>query len=108
MKSSSLRFFLTFCLVSLVACVLSTPGFAADPLFKLKYATFFPPMHPHSVLADQWCKELEKRTDGRVTTAFFPAGTLVSANATYDGVVKGIVDMGFWLLSLTPRRVALS
>ncbi len=78
------------------------------PSFKLKFATFFPPTHPHSLLYAEWCKEVEKRTDGRVTVAFFPAGTLVSANQTYDGVVKGIIDIGLSIMSYTPGRMPLS
>jgi TRAP-type transport system periplasmic protein len=108
MKSYRVRLLLAFCVISLVACVLPTPGFGADPQFKLKYANFSPPTHGLAVLSDQWCKELEKRTDGRVTVAFFPAGTLVSANATYDSVVKGIVDVGFSIMSYTPGRMPLS
>jgi TRAP-type C4-dicarboxylate transport system substrate-binding protein len=51
---------------------------------------------------------VQKRTNGRVTVAFFPAGTLVSANQTYDGVVKGIVDIGVSIMSYTPGRMPLS
>jgi TRAP-type transport system periplasmic protein len=86
----------------------ATSSHAADPIIKLKFATFFPPTHPHSLLYAEWCKEVEKRTDGRVTVAFFPAGTLVSANQTYDGVVKGIVDIGLSIMSYTPGRMPLS
>jgi TRAP-type C4-dicarboxylate transport system substrate-binding protein len=103
-----MRVLLAFCVISLVACVLPTSGFGADPQFKLKYANFSPPTHGLAVLSDQWCKELEKRTNGRVAVAFFPAGTLVSANATYDSVVKGIVDIGFSIMSYTPGRMPLS
>jgi len=81
---------------------------AADSIIKLKFGTFFPPTHPHSLLYVDWCKEVEKRTDGRVKVAFFPAGTLVSANQTYDGVVKGIVDIGLSIMSYTPGRMPLS
>jgi hypothetical protein len=27
---------------------------------------FFPPVHPISKLAEEWCKEVEKRIEGRV------------------------------------------
>jgi len=101
------RFFLGVCLVLLTYC-LAIPGFAEASTIKLKYATFFPPTHPHSVLSKQWCEEVEKRTDGRVTVSFYPAGTLVSANQTYDGVVKGIVEIGMSIMSYTPGRMPLS
>jgi TRAP-type C4-dicarboxylate transport system substrate-binding protein len=108
MKSYLVRFFLGMCWVSWAVCVLPAQGFAAEPQFKLKYANFSPPTHGLAILSEQWCKELERRTNGRVTVAFFPAGTLVSANATYDAVVKGIVDIGFSIMSYTPGRMPLS
>jgi TRAP-type C4-dicarboxylate transport system substrate-binding protein len=107
MRGYATRFFLVVCAISLVVCLMPAPSSAAD-VIRLKYANFSPPTHGLSVLSDQWCKELEKRTNGRVKVAYFPAGTLVSANQTYDGVVKGIVDIGFSIMSYTPGRMPLS
>jgi len=106
MKHYIMRIFLAVCMISLVLCFFPRPGFSAE--IRLKYASFFPPTHAFAILSDQWCKELEKRTNGQVKVAFFPAGTLVSANATYDGVVKGIVDIGLSIMSYTPGRMPLS
>jgi TRAP-type C4-dicarboxylate transport system substrate-binding protein len=108
MKDYIMRFFLAVCMISLVICFLPSTGSADDPIFKLKFGTFFPPTHPHALLYAEWCKEVAKRTNGRVKVAFFPAGTLVSANQTYDGVVKGIVDIGLSIMSYTPGRMPLS
>lgn len=107
MKSYVMRIVLAICIVSLV-CFLARPSMAAESVIRMKYANFSPPTHGLSILSEQWCKELEKRTNGRVKTAYFPAGTLVSANQTYDGVVKGIVDIGFSIMSYTPGRMPLS
>ena len=95
-----------FFVMSLVICLFSKPVLSAE--IRLKYANFSPPTHGLAILSEQWCKEAEKRTDGRVKVNFFPAGTLVSANQTYDGVVKGIVDIGFSIMSYTPGRMPLS
>lgn len=108
MKRTVWGFLLVACMLLLVTAFFPAMGSAAEPVIKLKYANFAPPGHGLSVLSDQWCKELEKRTNGRVTGAFFPAGTLVSANQTYDGVVKGIVDVGLSIMSYTPGRMPLS
>jgi TRAP-type C4-dicarboxylate transport system substrate-binding protein len=108
MRGYATRFFLLVCVISLVACLMPAPSSAAESVIRLKYASFMPPLHPITQLSDQWCKELEKRTNGRVKVAFFPAGTLVSANQTYDGVVKGIVDIGWSIMSYTPGRMPLS
>lgn len=67
-----------------------------------------PPAHPLSALCEQWGKDLEKKTNGRVKVVYFPAGTLVNANQMYDGVVKGIIDIGWSVVSYTPGRMPLT
>jgi TRAP-type C4-dicarboxylate transport system substrate-binding protein len=81
-------------------CVISLPSTAAAQI-KLNYSNFFPAPHKNSILADQWCKEVEKRTNGKVKVTYFPGGTLTPAAQTYDGVVKGIADIGFSVLGYT-------
>ena len=106
MKGYMKNSFITVCVIALISCFLSLPA-SAQSVIRMKYTSFMPPTHPISRLSDQWCKELEKRTNGRVKVAYFPAGTLVSANQTYDGVVKGIVDIGWSIMSYTPGRCPL-
>jgi TRAP-type C4-dicarboxylate transport system substrate-binding protein len=97
------------CLVSFLGFLfLISPGLAQDKTVKLKYSNFFPPVHPISKLAEEWCKEVEKRTNGRVTFAYFPGNTLTPPMQTYDSVVKGIADMGQSLLAYAPGRLPLS
>lgn len=94
--------------IALVSCIFAAPAFAAEAVISLKYSNFLPPLHAHSVLIDQWGKELEKRTDGRVKVRQFAGNTLTTANQTYDGIVKGITDIGLSILSYTPGRMPLS
>ena len=76
---------------------------AADPI-KLTYSNFFPPTHIQSKLAEAWCKEVEKRTDGRVKVDYFPGQTLTKGNVCYDGVVNGLSDIGLSVLGYTRGR----
>lgn len=80
---------------------------AEETVFKLRYSTHFPPTHKISVLSEQWCKEVEKRTDGRVKISYFPGGTLTPAAQTYDSVIKGIADIGQSVTAYTPGRFPL-
>jgi len=75
---------------------------------KLNYSIFFPASHRNSILAAEWAKEVEKRTDGRVKVTLFYGGTLTPADKCYDGVVKGISDLGMSCLSYTMGRFPLS
>ena len=73
----------------------------------LTYSTFFPAPHIQAILAVEWGKEVEKRTNGAVKVTVFPGGTLTPANQCYDGVVKGISDVGMSVLSYTAGRFPL-
>ena len=71
---------------------------------KLTYSNFFPPTHIQSKLAQSWCNEVEKRTNGKVKVEYYPAGTLTKARQCYDGVVEGLSDIGFSVLAYSKGR----
>jgi TRAP-type C4-dicarboxylate transport system substrate-binding protein len=74
---------------------------------KLNYSIFFPASHKNSILAAEWAKEVEKRTNGKVQITLFYGGTLTPADKCYDGVVKGISDLGMSVFSYTMGRFPL-
>ena len=71
---------------------------------KLTYSNFFPPTNHESKLAEAWCKEVEKRTGGKVVIEYYPAGTLTKAKQCYDGVVEGMSDIGMSCLAYSRGR----
>jgi len=84
-------------LTILTFCGLICSGFAADAPAqqkKLTYSIFFPATHGQAGAGIAWAKEIEQRTGGRIKIDVFPGGTLTSAKDCYDGVVKGISDIG--------------
>ncbi len=85
------------------AFILTCPQAQAAPI-KLTYSNFFPPTHIQSKLAEAWCKEVEKRTNGRVKIEYYPGQTLTKARQVYDGVVTGLSDIGFSVLAYTRGR----
>jgi TRAP-type transport system periplasmic protein len=104
-----MRRYFTVCIIcAVVACLVSLApkGNAAE--IQLKYAGFTPATHQISVLADQWCKEVEKRTSGRVKVTYFPGATLTSATNTYDAVVKGIAHIGWSAMGYTRGKFPVS
>jgi len=74
---------------------------------KLSYSIFFPPTHIQCKTGTAWAKEIEKRTDGRVSITVFPGGTLTKAPQCYEGVVNGISDIGMSCLAYTRGRFPL-
>src|SRR4030042_868962 len=75
---------------------------------KLNYSVFFPAPHKNAVLATEWAKEIGTRTNGKVQITVFPGGRLTPADKCYDGVVKGISDIGFSVLAYTRGKFPLT
>jgi TRAP-type transport system periplasmic protein len=100
----SILFFVTFCVV--------VGGFsaqAAEKVINLKFASYMPPMHKGALeIEGAWCKEVEKRTNGRVKVTYFPGGTLVPATQAYEAVIKGIADIALVSPSWTTGRFPLA
>ncbi|MDY0269478.1 TRAP transporter substrate-binding protein [Trichloromonas sp.] len=96
-------------LVSLLATILLTlPGILLAPgtgyAKNYTFSIFFPPTHEQAIAATNFAKEVEKRTDGRITMTPFPGGTLTKAPQVYDGVVTGISDLGNSCFAYTRGR----
>ncbi len=77
---------------------------AVADTIEMTYANFFPPVHIQSQLAESWCQEVEKRTNGAVKINYYPGGTLVKAPQIYDGVEQGIADIGMSVLAYSKGR----
>ena len=93
-----------FCMsLSLVA---SSEGRAET--ITLRFANVFPPVHKNTLLVQEWGKEVEKRTDGRVKVVSFPGGSLVGGSEMFDAVETGIADIGDSFCSYTRGRFPLT
>lgn len=71
---------------------------------KLTYNNYFPPTHRMAQLGAEFCKEIEKRSNGKVNISYFTGGTLLKAPQVFDGVVQGIADIGMTNLAYTRGR----
>jgi len=81
---------------------------AEEASFKFKFSTQFPAPHRCSLLYEQWCKDVEKRTNGRVKWSYFPAAMLTPPQQTYDSIVKGIADAGQSVFAYTRGKFTLT
>ncbi len=93
-------------IVFVIGFSIVTPSIHAQ--IKLNYSVFFPAPHKNAILATEWAKEIEKRTGGKVQITMFYGGTLTPADKCYDGVVKGISDIGFSVLAYTRGKFPLT
>lgn len=74
---------------------------------KLSYSIFFPPTHVQCIAATNWANEIQQRTGGRVQITVYPAQSLTKADQCYEGVIKGISDLGMSCFAYTRGRFPL-
>lgn len=88
---------------------LAVPLSAANAAeIELTYAFFAPAgTFPGKQMA-HWAAEVEKRTNGKVKVKTFPGGALLGAREMYDGVAKGVADIGLGSPSYDPGRFPLT
>jgi len=104
MKKS--RFIISTTVIAAAIFLFTGIGCAANEV-KLTYSIFFPPTHVQAKAGESWAKEIEKRTNGQVKITVFPGGTLTPADQCYDGIVKGISDIGMSAFAYTRGRFPL-
>ena len=99
------KIFLFFWITLVAIGFMSIGSLTADAAtIKLTFSIFFPPTHGQAIAAMDFAKEIEKRTNGKVQITCFPGGTLTKAPQCYDGVVKGISDLGNSCFAYTRGR----
>ena len=111
MNKKSRRITLLLALIISVALILpglNLPAHSADKVISLKVANFFPPPAFQSKVLEEFCRDLEKRTAGKVKVDYYAGGSLLKSKAMFDGVVSGIADIGYSHVYYTPGRMAVT
>ncbi len=96
-----------FCIITaalLAASACGTSGRAT----KLEFSGALPAHDKLSVTLDDWCRELNRRSGGRIEATFHPGGILTPAAQMFDSVTTGIADIGFAPTGITPGRFPLT
>lgn len=98
-----------FTTVSPLAALLVLFLFSSSVLAQttLTYSIFFPATHAQAKAGESWAKEIEKRTGGKVKINIFSGGSLTPADQCFDGVEKGISDIGMSCFAYTRGRLPL-
>ena len=79
---------------------------SATPLHAqttLTYSSWVPPTHHLTIWQQNWTKEIEKATNGRVKFQELPKAP-AAAPGTFDAVRDGLVDLSYVTASYTPAR----
>lgn len=87
--------FMSFICSIVLLYLFAVPVHSQTKTIKMKFANIFPPPHKCSIIWGQWCKDVEKRTNGRIKIDYLPGGTLVPAAEAYEATVRGITDIAW-------------
>ncbi len=92
----------------LLGFVLLFAGQAQCETINLKMSHFMPTKHPQHKVMEDWAKNMESLSGGKLKITIFPGGALGKPPHQYESAVKGITDMAFGLHSYTPGRFPLT
>ena len=85
------------------AAFFSAPTYAQAPL---TYSSWVPPTHHLTIWQQNWTKEIEKATSGRVKFQELPKAP-AAPPGTFDAVRDGLMDLSYVTASYTPARHVL-
>jgi TRAP-type C4-dicarboxylate transport system substrate-binding protein len=100
-----------FGMVLVVAALFQLGTSGAQPATKaieLSYNHFWPAENFVNKLFKGYATEIEERTNGQVKITVYPGGVLTKPNQIYEGVIKGISDIGTSDCLYTPGRFPLT
>ena len=97
-----------FIIAVMMFCTASPAASAPAKPVELKLAHAWATTHHVHVILDQWTKDVEKATNGRVKITIYPAGTLSTAVQLYDTLRTGVVDLAWFLQGYTPGKFPLT
>jgi TRAP-type C4-dicarboxylate transport system substrate-binding protein len=97
-------FFLCFCLFT----PFLTASEAADKPIKMNFSGIMPGGHLQAALNQLFCDRIAERTNGRVQITLYPGSTLTAPSKNFEGVVKGISDLGMSCPLYTAGRFPVS
>ena len=83
-------------------------GGARAQTVELRVSHYLPPNHTVQKVLEDWGRELERRSGGRLKLRIFPAAQLGPVQRQFDLARNGQVDMAVGLTGATPGRYPLT
>lgn len=96
------------CSVFVMILLASVPSYGQEKVINLRFAHFMPTTTDQVALAQEWAKAVNKRTGGKVKVTVYPGSTIMPVAQTYDGITKGIADIGYGILTYHRGRFPLT
>lgn len=92
------------CSVLMLIVLTASTSYGKEETIEFRFAHIFPQPAKQSLICEEFVKELEKRTNGRIKTRYFGGGSLLKPDGMAKGLEAGIADMGFAHVEYSPGR----
>ncbi len=92
-------------LLTLVISFITVVSAAEVKQVVLKYASYAPPQHLGTIIAQEKFPMVEKLTEGRVKVEVYHSESLFPARETVNALDKGIADLAFYPLNYMAGQV---
>lgn len=100
--------------IILLALVLILCGFYQNPawadskkVFKLKFGSWWPLGHVMTPIMQDWVKDIETRTGGRIKIKYYPGDQLLSVKDGREKLSTGVAELGALVPSRWPAQFPL-
>ena len=103
-----LRWMVFYSLTILCAVGFAQASAVEPPVINLKFANYYPQPAQQSKICEEFIKELENRTKGRVKVRYFAGGSLLKGSTMIKGIESGIADIGLAHIQYTAGRMPVS
>lgn len=81
---------------------------AKEKVITLRFANYLPPQSAHTKIGEEFIKDLEMRSGGRIKVDYLSGGSLLNGAGMYKGIEAGIADIGFSHIYYTPGRMPVT
>jgi TRAP-type transport system periplasmic protein len=108
-------------LAIMLACIFATSGCTGGTttpdaisqtdtgeIVELRFSTFVPPADALAIMMEEWAKNVEEETDGRIKITFYHSESLASVPETLDAVTSGTADIAMLNTVPFPDRLPLT
>jgi len=81
---------------------------AKGKVINLRIANYLPPQSKFSLIIEDFIRDVEHRTKGRIKLKYFKGGSLLKGPGMYKGVETGVADIGYAHVYYTPGRMPVT
>lgn len=103
-----LRWVGLYSLTILCSVIVAQASAVEPPVIDLKFANYYPQPAQQSKICEEFIKEFENRTKGRVKVRYFAGGSLLKGSTMIKGIESGIADIGLAHIQYTAGRMPVS